>query len=151
MPTEVFGAGGIATEPSYRPQGFRFLWYALGGSLPERNRTWVLHDTTCRTWLLRHFARTMLIIVPVLVLYLAFLPTSLPIRLLTGLTFSGGLFLFSLVNILVDSDRRAVRAGYPSGLVADLRSTRSNDHHRLANYQRRERIAHRRSRRNGRA
>ena len=62
----------------------------------------------------------MLIIVPLLTVYLAVMPASLALRLLTGLTFSAGILVFSLVNILVDTDRRAVRAdeGIALGLPA---------------------------------
>jgi len=133
--------------PIQRPAGLRLAWYVLGGSVPQRHSSWVLHDTTCRTWWLRHFARTLLIIVPLCTAYVLLMPSSLGIRLLTGLTFSGAAFLFYLVNILVDSDRRAVRAGYPSGMVERLRNERSNAHQRQASYERRERIAARRARR----
>ena len=50
--------------PISRPRGIRLLWYILGGSLPARHHSWVLQDLTCRTWWLRHFARTAVIIVP---------------------------------------------------------------------------------------
>ena len=41
---------GPAAEPVVRPAPHRWLWYALGGRLPARNRGWVLHDTTTGTW-----------------------------------------------------------------------------------------------------
>jgi len=150
MAIDVPVPDGAADAVRVRPRGARLLWYLLGGSVPAEHSTWVLHDLTCRTWWLRHFARTMLIIVPLFAVYMAVVPASLAIRLLTGLTFAGGIFLFSLVNILVDTDRRAVRAGYPAGLAADIRTDRSEQRHRLASYERRERIAERRARRNGR-
>lgn len=149
MTAEVSEIERLAAGSFHRPGGLKFMWYALGGSLPERHSTWVLHDVTCRSWLLRHFFRTMVIIVPLLVVYMAFMPTSLAIRLLTGLTFAGGVFMFSLVNILIDTDRRAVRAGYNPGLPAQLRSQLSAERQRLANSQRRERIAARQARRQG--
>lgn len=133
--------------PISRPRGIRLLWYILGGSLPARHHSWVLQDLTCRTWWLRHFARTAVIIVPLLVIYLAVVPASLSIRLLTGLTFAAAGFLFSFVNILVDTDRRAVRAGYAPGLAEQIRGSRAAEQHRLATYQRRERIAERQARR----
>ena len=40
-----------------RPDPLRWLWYAYGGGLPARFAPWVLHDTTCRTWWLRHLVR----------------------------------------------------------------------------------------------
>src|SRR3954447_16205173 len=51
-----------AVDPIVRPGPLAWIWYAIGGRLPERNRSWVLFDVTCRTWLLRHFARLLLII-----------------------------------------------------------------------------------------
>jgi hypothetical protein len=148
--TDVPGpSGGTTIKPIVRPRGAKFLWYCLGGSLPEQHSTWVLADVTCRTWLLRHFARTMLIVVPLFAAYMALMPTSFVIRLLTGLTFSGGLIMFSLVNALVDTDRRAVRAGYGAGLPAQLRTQQSVDRQRLASSQRRARIAERQARRRG--
>jgi hypothetical protein len=147
MTEEALAPMPPTARPVTRPRGVRLLWYALGGSLPERNHTWVLQDLTCRTWWLRHFARTAVIIVPLLVVYLAVVPASLSVRLLTGLTFAAAGFLFSFVNILVDTDRRAVRAGYASGLAEQLRGSRAAEQHRVASYQRRERIAERQARR----
>lgn len=138
------------SQPMVRPTLFLLLKYSLGFSLPRRYSTWVLHDVTCRTWLVRHFARTALIVVPIFVLYMVFMPSSLAVRLLTGLTFSGAIFMFSLVNIQVDTDRRAVRAGYGASVPAQIRSQRSGRRQGMTNHQRRERIAerqHRRSRR----
>jgi len=131
----------------HRPGPLPWIWYCLGGSLPERHRAWVLHDVTCRTWLVRHFARTLFVIVPLFATYMLLMPTSLAVRLLTGLTFAGGLLLFSLVNSLIDTDRRAVRAGHGVGLPAQLRAQQSVDRQRVASHLRRERIAERQARR----
>lgn len=147
MTTDELPSPGQEAGPIQRPRGTKLLWYWLGGSLPERHGTWVLHDVTCRTWLLRHFARTLLIVVPLFTLFVALVPASFGIRLLTGLTFSGGLLMFSLVNTLIDTDRRAVRAGYPAGLPAQIRAEQSVQRQRLASSERRERLAERRSRR----
>lgn len=145
--TDVAGATHTTAQPICRPGARALLWYCLGGSLAERHRSWVLHDLTCRTWLVRHFARTLLIVVPVFVAYMALMPAALGIRLLTGLTFSFGWLVFSLVTVLIDNDRRAVRAGYPAGLPAQLRTHQSAERQRLASSQRRERIAERHARR----
>jgi hypothetical protein len=139
-----------AGQPIDRPNIAQLLWYSIGGSLPRRYSTWVLHDVTCRTWLLRHFARTTLIVVPIFVAYMALMPSSLGVRLITGLTFSGAIFMFSLVNIQVDTDRRAVRAGYGASVPARIRSQQSVQRQGVTNHQRRERIAERRDRRNRR-
>ena len=134
-------------DPIVRPGPFAWIWYSIGGRLDPRYRGWVLHDVTCRTWLLRHFARLVLIIAPLVTVYLVLMPISFQIRLLTGITFGGGLFMFGLVNTLIDTDRRAVRAGYGVGLPAQLRSTNSVQRQRHASHQRRERIAERQARR----
>jgi hypothetical protein len=55
--------------------------------------------------------------------------------------------MFSLLNALIDTDRRAVRAGYGVGLPSQLRAQKSIERQREASYQRRERIAERRARR----
>jgi Family of unknown function (DUF5313) len=141
---------GPVGEPIERPNLLLLLKYSLGFSLPRRYSSWVLHDVTCRTWLVRHFARTALIVVPIFVLYMALMPSSLSVRLLTGLTFSGAIFMFSLVNIQVDTDRRAVRAGYGASLPARIRSQQSVQRQGLTNHERRERIAERRNRRDRR-
>src|SRR6266702_5080179 len=93
-------------QPIQRPDWPRLLWYWLGGSLPKPHSSWVLHDVTCRTWLLRHFARTLMLVLPLFAVYMALMPSSLGIRLLTGLTFSGGLLVLSLVLVLIETDRR---------------------------------------------
>jgi hypothetical protein len=149
MTTDVPMPARVEAKPLQRPGVLHLLRYSLGGRLDRRHSSWVLHDVTCRTWLLRHVARTVLIVVPLFVTYMSLMPTSLGIRLLTGLTFSGGLFMFSFVNALIDTDRRAVRAGYGVGLPAQLRGQNSAERQRLASSQRRERIAERRTRRNG--
>jgi hypothetical protein len=145
--TEVPGPAPVTADPICRPGPIHLLRYSLGGRLHPRHATWVLHDVTCRTWLLRHFARTMLVIVPLFAIYMAVGPTSFGIRLLTGLTFAGGIFMFSLVNVLVDTDRRAVRAGYDASLPGVIRTQQSTERQRLASYRRRERIAERQARR----
>ena len=137
----------MITDTVERPGVRAWLWYAVGGRLDERHHSWVLHDVTCRTWLLRHLARTLLIVVPLFCAYMAFGPTSFSVRLLTGCTFAGGLFMFSLLNALIDTDRRAVRAGYGVGLPSQLRAEQSIERQRSASYERRERIAERRARR----
>lgn len=140
---EVDAAGAI-----HRPDVRHLLWYVVGGSLPERNWTWVLHDTTCRTWAVRQLGRPLAMLAPFAVAYIVFLPGSLGLRLITGITWSVGIMLYMFVNMLVDNDRRAVRAGYVSGYVSDVRSRRSDESHHLAVVARNARAAERRARRN---
>lgn len=150
MTTDVPELVPGGAQPLHRPAAPAWLWYCIGGRLPERHHAWVLHDVTCGTWLLRHFARTLLIITPLFTAYMLLMPASLAVRLLTGLTFTGGLIVFSVVNALIDTDRRAVRAGHGVGMPAQLRAQKSVDRQRLASHQRRERIAERQARRTSR-
>jgi len=136
-----------AELPLRRPPFGRFLWYCYGGSLPKENHSWVLHDVTCRTWVLRHFGRWTMVIAPVFIIYLIVVPASIGVRLLTGVTFALGIYVMSLVFILIDTDSRAVRAGYDHSTPSAIRTANSVERQRTANYQRRERIAERRARR----
>lgn len=147
VPVRMPVDGGSDTEPIVRPGFGRFVWYCYGGALPESNHTWVLRDVTCRTWVLRHFARWMMVIVPVFCLYFAILPASFGTRLYTDAAVCGGIFMFALVNILIDTDRRAVRAGYGFSRPGDIRSARAVDRQRVNNRARRQRIADRQARR----
>src|SRR3954454_11176820 len=144
---EANGLTAVADPRMRRPTLGPFLWYCYGGSLPAENHTWVLHDVTCRTWILRHFARWSMVIAPLFVLYMALMPMALGNRLYTGITFGLGIYLMSLVFILIDTDRRAVRAGYAHSHPQAVRTANSVERQRTANYQRRERIAEQRKRR----
>ncbi len=62
------------TGPVVRPGPLRWLWYALGGGLPARHRSWVLHDTTTRTWALRHVVRAMVQLAIPITLVLTLVP-----------------------------------------------------------------------------
>lgn len=134
----------VGNPPPRRPTFARLVWYCYGGSLPPENHTWVLHDVTCRTWVLRHFGRWSMAIVPVFLLYLAFMPTPFAIRLYTGITFALAVYVMSFVFILIDTDRRAVRAGYEHSQPSKIRTANSVERQRAANYERRERMAARR-------
>lgn len=141
------GDAAVADPPVRRPTLGRLAWYCYGGSLPAQHRTWVLHDVTCRTWVLRHFARWTMAIAPLFLLYIAVAPMPFAIRLYTGIAFSGALYVMSLVFILIDTDRRAVQAGYDHSQPQAIRSANSVERQRAANYQRRTRIAERHARR----
>ena len=134
-------------DPVVRPGPGRLIWYCYGGHLPARYHSWVLHDVTCRTWVLRHFGRWLMVIVPVFCVFLAVTPTSFGTRLYIDFAISGAIFMFALVNILIDTDRRAVRAGYSFNLPGEIRAARSVDKQRLSSFERRERIAERQDRR----
>jgi hypothetical protein len=105
----------------------------------------VLHDVTCRTWILRHFARWTLVIGPLFLLYMAVAPLPFGVRLYVGISVGLALYLMALIFILIDTDRRAVRAGYAYSQPQAVRTANSVARQRAANYARRERIAARRA------
>jgi hypothetical protein len=144
-----------ATEPEpaevrNRPGIRKLAWYTVGGSLPPRYNAWVLHDVTCRTWWLRHFARVFAILAPFAVAGFLIIPSSAAAARFTGIAVLLGLVLFSVIFMLIDTDRRAVRAGYSFSVAADMRSRRSVDAQRASSAERRERIYARRMQRKNR-
>lgn len=96
-----------------RPNPARWIWYTLGGRLPERHREWVLHDITCRAWVLRHLLRSLVQISPGLLFLL--LPGPLWIRAMAVL---GGVLMalmYSLSYMEHTSEYRLRKHGYPLG------------------------------------
>ena len=125
----------------HRPGPFRWLWYAVGGGLPARNSSWVLYDTTCSTWIVRHLARSLLLLAVPIVAVAVFLPASAGVRLLIALTAGGCGLMFQVVHTIETTERRVIRAGYPPGTAEATRHQRSVDAQRAANERRRERNA----------
>jgi hypothetical protein len=130
-----------------RPGFWLWLRYALGSGLPVEYNAWVLHDTTCSTWLLRHFVRVLAVIAGPLALLAVCIPADTGIQLLTALTVGlCQLLLFGIIGSDM-TERRLVRAGYPWGTGERNRASRAVDAQRTANRERRDRIAQRRARR----
>jgi hypothetical protein len=122
MTTDHAGTGP-AGRPE-RPGVLRWLGYALGGGLPARHRTWVLHDTTTRTWALRHIGRAFVQMAVPIALVLLVVPGPFWIR---GMTALGGIALgliFSLAYMPESTENRVVKAGYPAGTAT---ATREHD------------------------
>jgi hypothetical protein len=102
-------------EKLRRPDPVRWFWYALGGALPHRFSPWVLHDTTTRTWALRHVLRSLVQLAIPIGLVLLFVPGAFWIR---GMAALGGILLglfFSLAYMPETTENRVKRAGYPAG------------------------------------
>lgn len=100
------------TKPP-RPNPLQWIWYAFGGRLPERYREWVLHDITCRTWMLRHVSRTLVQLSPGLLFLL--LPGPLWIR---GMAVLGGYILgiwYSMSYMEHTTEYRLYKHGYSLG------------------------------------
>ena len=114
-------ARGERGERLVRPPAHRWLWYALGGGLPARHRTWVLHDTTTDTWWLRHLARMAVQLSIPIVLVMVLLPASWQLRTAVA---GGGVFLaliYGLAYMPETTENRVVKAGYPAGTATVLR------------------------------
>jgi hypothetical protein len=104
-----------------RPGPLRWIWYALGGGLPHRFSPWVLHDTTTRTWALRHVLRAGVQLAVPIALVLLLVPGAFWIR---GMAALGGLLLalfFSVAYMTETTESRVKRAGYPAGTAQAAR------------------------------
>jgi Family of unknown function (DUF5313) len=111
--------------PARRPNPIQWIWYALGGGLPRELSPWVLADTTGRTWILRHLARALVQLLPVLVLCLVVVPVPFAYRASAAV---GGLILgvgFSLFLMEQTVEHRVVKAGYPPGTAERVRAERA--------------------------
>lgn len=103
-----------------RPDPVRWVWYALGGRLPEEYRQWVLHDLTARTWVVRHAARSSVLLVPLCLVWLL-LPGVLWIRLaVVALAVIVGYF-YSFVYSAESAEHRLAKHGYPYGTGKQIR------------------------------
>ena len=130
----------------HRPDPLRWLWYAFGGALPRRYGRWVLHDTTTRTWVLRHLARALVQMAVPIGLVLLLVPGPFWIR---GMAATGGLLLgliFSFAYMTETVEHRLVRAGYPAGTAAAAHQRSAEQRESEASVRRREAAAKRASR-----
>ncbi|MGY1812925.1 DUF5313 family protein [Blastococcus sp. SYSU D00820] len=113
-----------SSAPAVRPGVGRWLWYALGGGLPERYAPWVLSDTTRPGWVRRHVLRALVQMSPLVVACLL-VPVPLSYRLTVAF---GGLLvglLYSVAFMVETTEHRVAKAGYPSGTAARLREERA--------------------------
>ncbi|WP_029432114.1 DUF5313 family protein [Blastococcus sp. URHD0036] len=136
----------VTDSSPVRPNPLRWVLYALGAGLPARHRSWVLHDVTTGTWVLRHAGRTMVqLAVPVL-LIVALVPGSLGLRL--GMSLIGVILglAFSLAYMTETVENRVAKAGYPVGSAQAGRDRRSAEREVLAALRRRDAAAKRAAR-----
>ena len=120
-----------------RPGVFSWLWYAMGGALPARNSAWVLHDTSTRTWALRHLLRSMIQLAIPIALVLIFVPGPFWIR---GMAALGGIFLalfFSVGYMTETLENRVKRAGYPAGSAQEARDRTARERQTVESERRR--------------
>ncbi|NYH78264.1 hypothetical protein FHR84_001586 [Actinopolyspora biskrensis] len=105
----------------HRPNALQWVWYTFGGKLPAHLSEWVLHDVTCRTWVLRHILRALTQLAPFCVAVLL-LPGPLQIRvssMLLGLLV--GLF-YSMSAMVETNEHRLIKHGYPPGIGRETRA-----------------------------
>lgn len=108
-----------------RPNPLQWLRYAVTGSVPPKNHGWVLYDATCRTWLIRHAARYLVLVAPLIIATVLFLPASMSIRVeaavAAGLSMWIGYMCFTTESL----EHRIKKAGFPYGLAGKMREERS--------------------------
>jgi hypothetical protein len=124
VPTEELAMTSETTGPGgerHRPGVLRWLWYAMGGGLPERHSAWVLHDTTTRSWGVRHVLRAVVQMSVPIALVLLLVPGPFWIR---GMAAMGGLLLglmFSVAYMTETTENRVKKAGYRAGTAQAVR------------------------------
>jgi hypothetical protein len=111
-----------------RPDPLRWVGYAFGAGLPRRNREWVLHDLTARTWFARQVVRAVVQVAPIALLLWVLLDPVLGFSTPISLTAVGmgvviGLF-YGTAFAWGSTEHRAVKAGYPEGTVEKVRDQR---------------------------
>jgi hypothetical protein len=117
----------------------QWLRYAYIGSVPGKNHAWVLYDATARTWVLRHIARYLALVTPIVVAVLIFLPAPLWLRLLSCLAALLPMMVFYLGYTTDSIESRVEKAGYPGSLATRMREQRSTDAQRAVAARYRER------------
>ena len=108
-----------------RPTVLQWIWYTYGGRLPHSLAPWVLHDTTTKTWVLRHLARAVVQLAPFIAVCLAAIPVSFAYRLSAAV---GGLILalmFSVAYMTETTEHRVAKAGFEPGTAARVREERA--------------------------
>lgn len=115
-----------------RPNPLLWLRYAYLGSLPQKYDAWVLRDATCRTWILRHAARYLALVAPIVIPVLIFLPAPFSLRLMSCLVALLTMMLFYMAFTADSVETRVEKAGFPPGTASRLREQRALTSQRLA-------------------
>jgi hypothetical protein len=119
--TQPTAEPGTPAEPVVRPAPHRWLWYAFGGRLPARHRSWVLFDTTTDSWWARHVARSLVQMAVPIVAVMTLIPAGWGLRAACA---GGGVFLamiYSLAYMNETVEHRVVKAGFPAGTAQTVR------------------------------
>ena len=98
-------------DPIHRPNPLRWIAYAYGARLPERNRSWVYNDLTGRFAVPRHLLRSQFSFLPLyLILYFAF-PGEVGIRLAMVALGASLALIFSVSYMPQNRSRRLQKNG----------------------------------------
>lgn len=109
----------------HRPGPLWWLWYAMGGGLPERYRDWVLHDVTTRTWALRQMLRSIVQLVPIGILLVLLVPGELWVRLVAVLGGAAVGMIYAASFVHLTTEHRSVKAGWARGQAEAVREKRT--------------------------
>src|SRR4051794_39120030 len=137
------------TADVVRPNPLQWLRYVYTGSVPAKNRAWELYDATCRPWIWRHLARYVVLVAPILIAVLVFLPAPLSLRVMSCLAAGLSMLLFYMAYTSDAVERRVEKAGYLDGTAAQIRQQRATDAQRAVAARYRERSAARAQRHHG--
>lgn len=113
-----------------RPGPLLWLRYLVTSNLPDEYDEWVLHDTTCRTWLLRHTLRFLAFIAPIAVLVLIFLPAPIGLRWACVAVGILGSAAISFGYNVEGAERRVEKAGYAYGTAERTRQHAADERQR---------------------
>lgn len=122
-----------------RPNPLQWLRYTLVGSVPAKNRAWVLYDATCRTWLLRHAVRYLVLVSPLILGIMLFLPASVELRAEACFAAGASMLIGYMCFTTESLEHRIEKAGYRYGLAGKLREQRAIDAQRAVTARNRER------------
>jgi hypothetical protein len=107
-----------------RPNPALWLYYQYRGRLPQRYRDWVLHDGTCRTWMVRVVVRGLFLVAPIVGLMIAAVVVFGGSPLLALGSIVLGLLVsirYSLSYSVESVDGRLLRHGFPAEYGSTLR------------------------------
>lgn len=102
----------LAVAPRVRPGVWQWLRYVFWLRLPPQHAVWVLFDTTCSTWVVRHLARVLVAVAPPVALIAIFLPGAAALRDLTAFVTGACAVLFTTMYVNESTQHRLAQAGY---------------------------------------
>lgn len=111
------------TTDLHRPNALRWVWYALGGRLPDRYRDWVLFDLTAPTWGWRYLARSTVLLAPLCAVWLL-LPGVLWLRVAMVVLAAVVGYLYAFAYMEEGAEHRLSKYSYPRGTGKQVRAAR---------------------------